>query len=221
MRAAPETSLRDGLKLSKNSTPDSSRRAGSECIDRRAGGPGKRGAEAKAALSLSLPTRESLPERICFLVSRRALPLLALLAACGSNEHLVQPTPEIARRPSSAFVEGPPAVAALQERLAREGSVILRSWKGRWIGTDVDTDFQLLRDGRVKIVDYDEDVDTHHARCRLTPEGLLRIEGWPDLALGADGKDLQLRPLGPASSKGEGYWPFRSIPLNQKSRFHD
>ena len=124
---------------------------------------------------------------------------------------------ELAARPAAAFVEGPPAARALHARLSRDGTVVLRSHAGRWIGTDIDAELQLQPDGRLQIADFGEAVRSFRGRWEVDVDGRLSatledpLPGWPVLILGADGGNLQARPVEGSGSYGKGgaFWPFR------------
>jgi hypothetical protein len=151
------------------------------------------------------------------------------LASCGRSTGSSE-APAVSSRPTSTFKEGPDAAAVLSRRLSRDGTVILRSHRGRWIGTDVDTDLQLSPEGKAKLIAYGIGVKTWSGRYHVSPEGALTFQaedlpqGWPVLILGADRDDLQARPQGPPGpfTRGTEHWPLRSIPIeNRDRRIHD
>lgn len=136
--------------------------------------------------------------------------------------------------------QGPEFVKRFEDQLRRDDSIIFRSWNGKWIGTDCDTELQVLPGSKVKMIDYGVGVEAYRGSFRLDERGgvTLMLEGygraWPGMVLGGDSKSLVLSPVdssqgfqmgnrGGATVSGRdgSYWPFRSIPIGERNRFHD
>ena len=132
-----------------------------------------------------------------------------------------------------------PPPASLDEGIRAQGSVIFRSWNGRWRGTDIDTDIQFLPANKVKVIEYGEGVETYRGTYRLSEDGdvTVSLEGYrgscPAMVLRRDARSFFLLPKNPEakpairdrftvlSEISPGFWPFRHIPKQEGSRFHD
>lgn len=135
----------------------------------------------------------------------RLIPLLLILGSCR-HESVVAPDP------------GGPAVASFRDWTLKRGSVVFRSFGGRWIGTDVDLDLHFLPDQKVKMVRYGYALETYWGTYRMDEDGELSAsferygQPWPVLILERDSRSLLLRPKEAAtgSSVGmRGFWPLR------------
>jgi len=114
-------------------------------------------------------------------------------------------------------------VTGFNEQLAKEGRIEFRSWNGKWIGTDCDTDIVLRSGGIVEVVEYADAIARYEGKFQLDNDGVvsLHFEGiqtrWPVLMLEKDAKSLILRPKDrkveseASGRRGYGYWPFRAF----------
>jgi|SRR6185369_5021901 hypothetical protein len=133
----------------------------------------------------------------------------------------------------------PPRIATLDEEIRAQGSVIFRSWDGRWRGTDIDTDIQFLPANRVKVVEYGEGVETYRGTYKVSDDGEVGVAlvdyrgSCPVMLVRRDSRSLLLLQKDPGlkpairdrftvlSDLSPGFWPFRQIPAGERSRFHD
>ncbi len=114
-------------------------------------------------------------------------------------------------------------VMEFNDLLAKEGRIEFRSWNGKWIGTDCDTDIVLRSGGIVEVVEYADAIARYEGKFQLDNDGVvsLHFEGiqthWPVLMLEKDAKSLILRPKDrkveseASGRRGYGYWPFRAF----------
>jgi hypothetical protein len=63
----------------------------------------------------------------------------------------------------------------LQLHLGRFGSATFRSWNGEWKGTDIDSDYTLLPDGRFVLVHYGRVVTTRGGFYAIDDSGRLTL----------------------------------------------
>jgi hypothetical protein len=153
----------------------------------------------------------------------------ALLAGLGSCRHEPEATP------GSGILDEPgPPLEAFRRRIDREGTIVFRSWEGRFIGTDCDWDLQFLPEGRIKMIENGEGVEIYRGTYRMDDRGTIETSfdrfprPWPAMVLERDARSLFLRPRdawygGPeVSGRAPDLWPFRPIsPEGKGSRFHD
>lgn len=144
----------------------------------------------------------------------------AIVAGCGSPA-VIQPSESS-------------AVAEFKGQLARDGKVRFRSWNGKWIGMDGDTDLNFMPDGVVVMWEAGFTVRSYKGTYELDAEGAVSLQfedfksGWPAMVLERDAESLLLRPKDPkvgfimggrggATTRSEhgSYWPFRVIALKQ------
>jgi hypothetical protein len=115
-------------------------------------------------------------------------------------------------------------VSDFKRRLAQSGSLVFRSWNGKWGGTDQDIDIHFRSDGRVNVTEYADNVLKHTGTYRITDEGRIALqlgEASPLLRLGLDHGSLTLAPVAPDTEPDatpnrllnvpDAAWPFRLI----------
>ncbi len=123
----------------------------------------------------------------------------------------------------------------LTELIAARGSVTFRSWGGKWIGTDCDTDITFLPNQVAYMIEYGVGVKSYKATYSVDSTGqvTLRLKDfghkWPVMILDLDAVSLRLRPTrggglvmgnrgGATVIGGQGsYWPFRPISPNEEA----
>ncbi|MCA9214018.1 MAG: hypothetical protein KDB27_13190 [Planctomycetales bacterium] len=112
-----------------------------------------------------------------------------------------------------------------------EGTVLFRSWNGRWKGTDSDTDIELREGGNAVCTEYGVGIWRHEGTFEIStdheyPEITIRLDGDTigdpkPLWLFRDGPDLLLIPnaIYPHVSDWErSRYLFRKIPGETSSR---
>jgi hypothetical protein len=146
--------------------------------------------------------------------SSNALPALALLVLMSFLG---------CQRPAMTPQEKAEVIDQMNDLLAKRGKVEFRSWNGKWIGTDCDTDIVLRSGGIVEVVEYADAIARYDGKFQLDNDGVvsLHFEGiqthWPVLMLEKDAKSLILRPKDrkveseASGRRGYGYWPFRAF----------
>lgn len=127
----------------------------------------------------------------------------------------------------------------IEDTRSESDYVFFRSWNGRWIGTDCDTEIELHPNGIAVLIEYGYAVNKYDGTysvnelsnndnneselCLTFPE----YEGeWPPMAVYREGSDLLLIPtdssLGFAFGNRSGatipggsgsFWPFRQVPI--------
>jgi hypothetical protein len=145
--------------------------------------------------------------------------MLLALAGCG-------PEPANPDIPSERVEPGPVAAKRLREVLERDGSVIFRSFDGRWIGTDGDTDLQLSRGGKGNLIHFSVGIVKSPAAYVISDDGRLTVsledgKSWPAMELTWDRRSLVLKAVDPPGARPAEYWAFREIPASGRNRVHD
>ena len=140
---------------------------------------------------------------------------------------------------SSALPESAEAVddpiAAIKDASASDGFISFRSWNGKWIGTDCDTEMELHSDGKAVLREYGYAIRTCVGTYAVTPaadEYLPRLtlqlneyqNSWPKMVLYRDKSELLLMPSPDSTNFVFGnragatvpgdtgsFWPFRQI----------
>jgi hypothetical protein len=128
-----------------------------------------------------------------------------------------------------------PATAAdVNDLIGKRGSLTFRSWDGRWIGTDCDTDITFLPDQVVYIIESGIVVQQFKGTYRIDAGGEVTIrlddprKKWPIMLLDRDTLLLRLRPQRRSLSflKSDwheatiwdgknSYWPFRPVTVEE------
>jgi len=126
----------------------------------------------------------------------------------------------------------PPAagVSNFNDRIAKDGLLTFRSWSGKLLRTDSDTEITFLPEQRVHMTEYGYVVNSYDGSYRIDASGeiMTKFEDfrheWPVMLLQQDSTSLLLRPKDPkvgfvmgnrggATILGDqgSYWPFRPI----------
>ena len=127
-------------------------------------------------------------------------------------------------------------VPALKDLIAKKGSITFRSWSGKLLETDSDTDITFLSDQRVRVIEYGYVVNSYEGSYVIEKNGevTVKIKGfgheWPVMLLKQDSTSFLLRPKDPKidfvmGNRGGAtipddqgtYWPFRPISAGERS----
>ncbi len=119
---------------------------------------------------------------------------------------------------------------ALSRLFDESPDLVFRSFNGKWIGSDNDTEFVFRPDGRVTLVEYDVALFKYEGEYKIDQQGELVIKmydyefGPPNLLLRNDGVSLFLIPSHGGLDFSEDsdppeeviaqigrYWPFRAV----------
>lgn len=170
------------------------------------------------------------PQRLIKLLIGPALLLLFFGPGCErSAQPPVAATPSTHRTPPAQ-----PAVAVsgavFKQLVAQRGSITFRSWEGKWIGTDCDTDLKFQPGGTVILTEYRYAVDHYRGTYDIDAKGVVTVKlskyasSWPVMLAQRDPSSLLLQPVsgqqgfslgggaGATISSGQGnYWPFRTF----------
>ena len=149
--------------------------------------------------------------------------VLAAVVGCGSPSDVPAQNPLL----------GP--VSEFQGRIQRNGSVTFRSWNGKALRMDSDTEMTFFPNNAVHMFEWGLTLASYGGRYEIQPRGRITIhlegfnERWPDMLLERDGTSLLLRPADAAQGfvmgtrggavipgdKGS-YWPFRMLTANEE-----
>jgi hypothetical protein len=167
-----------------------------------------------------------------------ATALLVANAGCKrGNVAPMRPTPPPTATTDPTFVidpalENSPVATpdALDDEIRRRGAITFRSWNGKWIGTDCDTDLTFLPGAVVHLFEYADMVLEYNGTFTITDRGEVTVrcpklsQPWPVLTLRRDDQSLILlprqsvqsidlaNPVGGTTTAGRGsYWPLRPI----------
>jgi hypothetical protein len=121
------------------------------------------------------------------------------------------------------------------DRIKLIGSITFRSWGGKWIGTDCDTEITFLAGHEVIMTEYGNGVSQSKGIYSTDPSGQIEIKleklrhDWPSMILERDGISLRLRPekrgmgfiignRGGATMRDRqgSYWPFRPVTVDEE-----
>jgi hypothetical protein len=127
-------------------------------------------------------------------------------------------------------------VSVFQEIIRTDGAVTFRSWEGKALRKDSDTEFAFFPEGRVEMLEYGFGLTRYAGSYEILGHGQIavRLEGrgenWPDMQLERDGSTLLLRPMDPKvgfvmgnrggvviSADDGSYWPFHEVTGGEKS----
>jgi hypothetical protein len=102
-------------------------------------------------------------------------------------------SPAVAASEASSQPTTPPAVAAseadLNALITKHGSVTFRSFDGKWIGRDSDTEVTFLPRGAVHVFKYGAAVNVYHGTYAIDPRGVITLKlptyggAWPAMSL--------------------------------------
>jgi len=131
-------------------------------------------------------------------------------------------------------------VSELHDRIQQNGSVTFRSWNGKWIGTDCDTEITLLPDQVAYMHEHGYSVSGYRGTYEIEPDGQVTIDfsgyghEWPVMLLQRDSTSLLLKRKdsdpnfimgnrgGASVSSGQGtYWPFRPVSSDDEARIRE
>src|SRR6266436_2752992 len=150
-----------------------------------------------------------------------ALAIFAV-ASCGSPSDI----------PSQESVSG--HVAEFRGRIQRYGSITFRSWNGKALRMDSDTELTFFPRNAVHMFEWGYTLTSYSGSNELEPGGRITVqlkgfrERWPEMLLDRDTNSLLLRPgdaaqgfvmgtRGGAYVPGDqdSYWPFRMLTGNE------
>ena len=122
------------------------------------------------------------------------------------------------------------AASEFTNHIYRHGSITFRSWNGKAIGMDCDTDLTFFPRGTVHMWEYGYVPTSYRGTYELSTTGRITVhfknfpQGWPAMSLERDRQSLLLRPEDPSVSfmmgsrggatmpgGGARYWPFRML----------
>jgi hypothetical protein len=126
-------------------------------------------------------------------------------------------------------------VSEFQEHIQRNGSITFRSWNGKALRMDSDTELTFFPKNVVHMFEWGYTLASYSGSYEIQPAGRITVEfkgfnqGWPDMLLDRDATSLLLRPADAAQGfvmgtrggayvpgdKGS-YWPFRVPTANEE-----
>lgn len=127
------------------------------------------------------------------------------------------------------------AINELESRVARDGSFTFRSWEGKSIGMDSDTELTFLPNHTVHVTEYGYVVTGYKGMYRIDSKGEVTAKfddfkhEWPIMLLQKDSISLLLRPKngldfvmgnrgGATIPGGKGsYWSFRPVSASEET----
>lgn len=132
------------------------------------------------------------------------------------------------------------SVKDLDQLISSQGSVTFRSFNGKWIGMDCDTDLTFLPNGSIHMFEYGFAVSGYRGTYTMNSVGQVTVQlptfrgPWPLMLMQKDSTSLLLMPAqnvngivmgnrGGATvvgGKGE-YWPFRPVDATQEAYVRD
>jgi hypothetical protein len=149
--------------------------------------------------------------------------VIAAAAGCGSPADV----------PAQKPVSGP--VPEFQGHIQRNGSITFRSWNGKALHMDSDTEMTFFPNNAVHMFEWGFTLASYSGRYEIQPSGRITMqlkgfnERWPEMLLDRDATSLLLRPAdagqgfvmgtrGGAYVPGEkgSYWPFRMLTANEE-----
>lgn len=123
-----------------------------------------------------------------------------------------------------------PATIEFQERIHRNSVVTFRSWNGKALRMDSDTELAFFPDHTVEMLEYGFTLSRYTGTYRIRSNGEISVQfrdfrgTWPDMLLERAGTSLLLRPADPEvgfvmgnrggatiPSGAGSYWPFREV----------
>jgi hypothetical protein len=148
---------------------------------------------------------------------------ISAVAGCGSPSDVATQNP--ASDPVSEF----------QGHIQRNGSITFRSWNGKALRMDSDTEMTFFPKNVVHMFEWGFTLASYSGRYEIQPAGRITVqlkgfnERWPDMRLDRDATSLLLRPADAAQGfvmgtrggayvpgdKGS-YWPFRMLTANEE-----
>jgi hypothetical protein len=138
---------------------------------------------------------------------------IALFAAgcCPSAPEI----PHSSTQPTTRLTTGSP-VEVFRTKVAHTGSILFRSFSGKEIGTDCDSDLKFLPDGTIKMAEYGYALQNYEGTYQLADDGTITMRLTRDdtslLLERADGKNGFIfgnRGGATIPASAGSYWPFR------------
>jgi hypothetical protein len=121
----------------------------------------------------------------------------------------------------------------LNEFVTERGSLTFRSYDGKCIGSDCDTEITFMPDQVAYLVGFNDDVAGYKCTYTIDSKGQVRLQflnspyEWLVMVLRRDATSLLLRPCGwregvftsraERSRRGK-YWPFRPVSEDEETR---
>ncbi len=128
------------------------------------------------------------------------------------------------------------AITELENRVTRDGSVTFRSFEGKWVGTDIDTEITFLPNRVAHVMEYGYVRTGYKGTYSINSKGEVTASfhntkrEWPVMLLQKDSISLLLRPKGsPDCLIGDSgcvtipggignYWPFRPVSISERGK---
>src|SRR5437667_1903433 len=145
------------------------------------------------------------------------------VASCGSPNH--------------ASMQSPPSgpVAEFQGHIQRNGAITFRSWSGKALRMDSDTEMTFFPKNVVHMFEWGFTLASYSGGYEVQPDGRIAVQlrdfrqQWPEMLLDRDVTSLLLRPADAAqgfvmgtrsgayvSGDRGSYWPFRMLTGNDE-----
>jgi hypothetical protein len=133
---------------------------------------------------------------------------------------------------TNAVAEDPAftVVSEFHDRIEKNSSITFRSWNGKAIRKDSDTEITFFANGVAHMFEWGYALTSYTGTYRIQSDGRISVQfnhfdnDWPDMILERDTTSLLLRPAkgdvgfvmgnrGGATMPGTGgsYWPFRML----------
>jgi hypothetical protein len=142
-----------------------------------------------------------------------------------------------ANAPSVAASVVAASATDLDALIAKQSSVTFRSFNGKWIGMDGDTELMFLPNQNVLMIEFGYAVIGYSGTYKIDPSGQITLhlptfgQAWPAMWLRKDSKSMLLIPVqhgnefvmgnrGGATLNSEdgSYWPFRPLDAEDESK---
>ena len=148
--------------------------------------------------------------------------VLVCVVSAGCSEQSGPPPPDYSTQAANVK-------EALDTRFADAESIAFRSWNGKWIGMDCDTDVTLNADGTAVVTEYGYAVREYSGTYSVANSTELSLvlrdyDSWPTMYVIPEDSDLLLMPTdssggfvmgnraGATLPGGAGsFWPFRQL----------
>ena len=130
------------------------------------------------------------------------------------------------------------AVSAFQNYIQSKGSITFRSWNGKALRMDSDTELVFFQNSSVYMLEWGITLTRYSGTYQVQPNGQIKIQlinferkDWPDMVLESDLDSLLLRPVNPNQGfvmgnrggatlfkKHGSYWPFRMLTGDEEKK---